>query len=606
MDILHEVKFKILAFLSAVLVLLSFLVSPIHFSAPKVLAEELSPLEELQASEGFDEASLSTKTDITVIDFIEYWADKAELPLYFVYVYNPTDKVLKDSTDNRIHIQTNNSGHWNSYKLSYVKATEDGKYVKYVVSEPELLYNTHTDNTKRYYDVSEVKLMCDNNTTPSTFTVGFRYLFVFGNSGLEVTKEEYDVIRVDTIIPMVYRNIEEKVYDYPKGQINSVAFALPNDILEQYGEVSEIHFEYWRYRTSPIVVSDTRDNVNLHANRYKWVGITSDKLNGYYPQLGWGSKTNGGTATVPKVYYDYTYNISGNFTPSGRMGSYDKLTYSFCSEDTRAVDYDVSSDDLSNWVYSYADTYLPGQEYDSIPVKDGRLPAELFEDPYNEKYGYKDVYVKAETLEYKEQVSPNWWEQFIGTNSTYNDTFDTIQKVSYGDYNSLSKSVYCDFYKINETYYEKLGTLSQSAGRTGKTAYIFHFDLSDYYTAPCYLNNVGAVAASDGTHAYVAQTDVFLNFTFIDFTFCKNGVATVLAVSSDVIDIFPPIQHPEVPEPFDWWALLVKIIAIIVGIIVLVVVLKIVISLFKLIFGGKDKDKPKKKNSKKSNRRRKK
>lgn len=586
-------KSRLITVFTSILFLLTFIFSP---SAPlitsyKVFAEEyLSPLEELQASEGFDEISLSTKTDITVIDFMEYWDDKAEFPLYFVYVYNPTDKVLKDSTDNRIHIQTNNSGHWNSYKLSYIKATEDGKYVKYVVENSKEVYESHTDKDKRFYKLSDIKLVCDDDRTPSTFTVGYKYLYS-GKEDLDVKKEEYDVIKVENLLPLVYRNIKESVYEYPNGQINSVAFSLSNDVLEKYGEVSEIHFEYYRYRTSPIVVTDTRNGFNAHDKRNEWVGKevkSSDRSNPMC--LTWGGSYE--SITLGRYVCEFGYNgymldAFGNKTnlPASVDKQYSKLAYSFVSPSgVKATKHDVSSKELTDWMYSYADTYLTGQEYESLPVKDGKLPAELFEDYKNEKYGYKDVYIKADTLSYTEQSS-NWWNRLWGITDSVN--YETIKSVSDTDLD-LDAVVFSNLYLCNEGYVSSLKNLVLSSSLKNETVHVFRFNVSDYYVSPAKTwGTIGGSLGSDG-HAYVAQTDVFLNFSFIDFTFCKDSVATVLAVSSDTIDNVPPTQHPVVPEGFDWLYWLKFIVSIVFWVVVIILGWKyFVYPILRFIFNNK-------------------
>jgi len=329
MDISNvKIRNKIIRILAVVLLVFSFIITPVVNSPRLAYASSINvvgasdPYEDLKISKGFDESKLENVDDIVVLDMFEYWpSDDAQYPQLLLYVYNPTDSDLKKSTDNRIHIriggidsdtlELNWVRHWNSYKLEYLTTSANDKYVKYMVSDEDTqtifsLFSEY-ESGLRYYDISEVKLAKDNNRTPSSYTVGFKYLFEVENGELFCKKEEYNVIRVDNLIPMVYRDIKSGVYNYPSGQINSVAFTLPKDIVEKYGEVSEIHFEYWKYKTSPIVVSDTRDGVNLYQNNDSWVGKKQSELSSYYPSIRWGNKKDKGSQTVPKIVYKMVF-----------------------------------------------------------------------------------------------------------------------------------------------------------------------------------------------------------------------------------------------------------------------------------------------------------
>ncbi|MBO5223514.1 MAG: hypothetical protein J6C23_03275 [Clostridia bacterium] len=626
-------KSRLITVFTSILLLLTFIFSP---SAPlitsyKVFAEGyLSPLEELRGSEGFDEASLLLKTDITVIDMVEYWKDSStQCPALFVYVYNPTTKKLKDSTDDKIRIRVSNDDHWESYSLDYIQSTDDGKYVKYLVEKSDILYSLHKDNTKRYYDVSDIHLVCDNDTTPSSFIVGFKYWFSGSGKGdFNVEKEKYDVIKVEELVPMVYRDIKPDVWDYPNGQINSVMFSLPKTILEEYGAVSEIYLEYYKYRTSPIVVSD--DQTPIHEGRKDWVGrdVGSDGIDSANPLcLTWGDYIGIDSPLDPdtlhdKYYHDYGYN-KYFYTALGYPSplpfeykkTYNKLSYSFSSGSKNALKYDVSSDELEDWIYGYAEEYLQGQEYETLPVKDDKLPAELFVDMSNTSgYGKIDKSIKVGTQKFNVTVKSNWWEIFSPLFKTIAQDYETVQTIDVSGLGAGGDAVLADKYKINESYVGDLKAFAAAKTLANEQAFVFHFDVSDYYASPARvwgkyqgpIGGTGITSIYPSQHVYVAQTDVYLNLSFIDFTFVKDDVATVLAVSSDVIDFFPPIQHPGSTGCADFD--LSRMLRIVFGtflIIVLVVLLwNPIISLFKLIFAGKDK--PKRKNSKKSNRRRKK
>ena len=79
----------------------------------------------------------------------------------------------------------------------------------------------------------------------------------------------------------------------------------------------------------------------------------------------------------------------------------------------------------------------------------------------------------------------------------------------------------------------------------GNKRYIFHFDVSDYYVsdARLYGSFAGDTPRGGSTgHVYIAQTDVFLNLSFIDFTFTKDDTSVVLAVSSETLDFFSPVN----------------------------------------------------------------
>ena len=443
---MSRIKIKIITFISAVLLLFGFVVTPLQTSTLRIVQADtyLDPYEELKQSKGFNETSLALCYDITLIDLVEYWqSDEQVYPTLYLYVYNPTSKELKDSTDNYISIRTGDSEHWNRYKIDWLKSTSGGRYVKYVVKDLDVIYNTHPDKEKRYYDVSEVKLVCGDDRTPSTIRPGFKYLYT-GRSELSVEKEKYEVIPATNLEFMLYRNLVSGERFYKDGQINSLAFSLSKDVSEKYGSISEIHFDYYRYKTSPIVVSDERNGVNIHKLRNEWIGKSpATKL-----VLRWGvEKYTGskGNTYLEKTDYGYGWD---KHSIEIKVKEYDKLCYSFSSGSLQANKYVVTSKQLEDWVYSYAGEYLQGQEYESLPVKDGRLPVELFEDVNDDKYGYKDVCIKAETLTYKDNYDKNWWELLFGLNTSYNSEYDTIQEIDIGKLKSLSKESFCDVYKL--------------------------------------------------------------------------------------------------------------------------------------------------------------
>lgn len=131
-----------------------------------------------------------------------------------------------------------------------------------------------------------------------------------------------------------------------------------------------------------------------------------------------------------------------------------------------------------------------------------------------------------------------------------NDTFANDLLVNKDDVNSL------------RTYYaqEKL---------KGNHVILFRFANTDYY-----CNNAFAFeksGSSDSANGYVAQMTCFFDFDIIDLTFNKDGVYTVIPVVSSPVDIINGFDPPA--TEFEWWKLILMILALILFLILLAPVL---------------------------------
>lgn len=551
--------------------------------------------------------------DMAIIEFVEYcYSDnvfrQGNYGLY-LYVYNPERKELsmRDGVNFvNMAVSYNDKGEPSNFEnrsLQYLGRTS-GEYeklfYKFKVKDAAEFLPVQKEYSKSYgkrrYDLAGLQLRIMGEAASSDYGVSCTYAYTgyakgYGTdetveSTLKCAVTELETLRLDV----------KSVYYRPGGfngentrnqdQLNSVYFSVPNSVLSKYGSITEIHSEWYEYRTKPIFVTGNKnvyDGLKSYTGRdISFIydsGKTFSSAVKYGFAAGYGSDHNG------TEYADYGYNLSDYYPegslahPNGkRLTQLDWLFYVNGNVD----DLSVSSEEL----LTYARTQSVGKT-DLIVDKYSRS---LFIEDVgtNRTAGYNNVHIGADT-KYdlrNYNIGSSLWDRLFGNYTSSFAEAKAIEAVTSVPMKADSGKLYIDDVFMNDFI-----SYVQTAQKKDETVYLFRFALTDYYSVQAYnVENTKALFGIDVTseldkNAYLAFENVFLDFDIIDVTFCRDGVYTVIpAVSSpiDVIsDIAPPPDFDPVDDGLPLWAIIL-IIAVAV-IILLPVVIALLPYLLKLV-----------------------
>lgn len=527
----------------------------------------------------------------------------------YAYVYNPEGKSFVVNGANKISMRLNDKSgekNYEKYTLKYLDGTEEGKIIKFRIREDSTksgaIFETLQKNrTDRLYDVSEIELVMNGGENATSYTVGKRYEYTgfakgYGQSGKN--ESTIDCYCEDlTVLP----EIEVKHTSYvPKDGTNgkantrdmlsSVYFTLPNEIettdgtkvnlKEEYGALYAVHAQWLEAITDWIYVTGNQEVYNAFLPN---VGVKN-------PVSDYGFIADG--------YCDYQY---GNYEFSGKYG--------YCvPEDQRTISgsFDFKAEEeIETLRYLFqaagsgennADTYvLSGEaireyaaEYSRTHgdlIEGTRYSKELFEsyaDQMTEKNLTSDDKLSLTTMTFS-----SVWKKLWGIATESNFNVSAIQEVTKCE---SAEQVENDYY-VNQSDFAEF---KEKYNEADSTLYVFHFAVSDYYSAEAYEVHTEGDGFFDtkvtyDTNAYLAKMNVYLNFDVIDMTFrTTDGKTTVLGVVSDPIDIFPDAAHPVDPTPENEdlsqiVKMLKLIISIVLGVGALILILVFIPPLAKVI-----------------------
>lgn len=522
--------------------------------------------------------------DVQVIALAEFAfaEDPADCENYslYLYVYDPAGHSYSTVTDENavnMAVSYDEYGEANGYMnlpLVYCSNTDDKTVWKFRVvdKDGQVLSNAQAQDAaegKRRYDVVGVQLREVGTAMAEDHKVGRTFYYEGYSEGMSgesalgstLTVNNEKVVRLE-VEHAFYRPDQENeggsdTYD----SLASVYFAIPNEYIEEYGELYAVRAEYLKVITDYIFVTGEQavyDELSAHVG---------EDLSGLDLQYGFGAGRHY-IVDEQHIGYDLTYNMRKE-----KNGVYyhqsdkalDKLYYIFQAEQDKASDRIISTDELTKYMLNYS----TGKS-DLIL---GRYARELFSAVDEEKTPVR--LSASETLPITQVNLNDWWEMFFGdyyTEVQYNvPAIQTVEKVE-------SAEQVCADYYIDETCYNDFKAYYDEH-TTESTVYVFHFAVDDYYSAEAVnLDNQSdwyyemEQLSRSGKNAYVAQEAVYLDFDIIDISMNDGGKITVLGVVSDPIDIIPPITPP--PSEDVWWIVAAIIAAVLIIILVIVQIVR--------------------------------
>ena len=564
----------------------------------------------------------SSNKDISLITVQEYGYGTLDHTLY-MYFYNPSGKTLSNSDFNKVELASswNSSGEPNGYKkqpIEIVSVSSDRLLIKCKLGKTSGSFYRKLNNA-RHYTISGIEL----NTVGSDFeqlkdyTVGYTFSFSGSGNTLACNRTDQLTIKLDVHQTSYLTGDSAKKKDdldngWYSNQINSVYFSIPKAIEQEYGDLYSINYEYYKYRTSPILVVDDEST-------YSKLSYLSGKnlLDGDF-----------GYSIYDRIFDDTSQSkFVGGFWFGDKVSSsmyvYDKYPQIGTYQDyhTLVLKVDdvtdrenilISSDKLQDAF----EKYLPlGEDnnyinHSGVTIGSNKYFGDLFDlDYYTKNYYSADVKVGeefdmpsfADLLE--EQGVKNGWQRFwkygldIALNiENYDEAIQNakyIEQVKYTDIPSTPE-VASSKYLVSVNDITAFRDYCSDAARNDENVYLLRYAKSDDY----YCLNM--TSSLDG-NIMLVQENVYLDFDIISLSFEKDGKITVIPVVSDLTDGFTGIENVT-PLPPDeaiseyfqnlknWWQdSAPKLVGLLILIVSIILLGWLAISVPSWIFGKSDK-----------------
>lgn len=570
---------------------------------------------------------------ISLVEFCySYYADKqGDFGLY-VYVYNPQDIAFDMATDrNKIQLTYGSKASYSKYTLDFLnyseKAGYEGRFYKFKVrlsdSERQDILDTVNDDG-RVYKISGIELSykgavteysCGQTYTYSGYAEGYGSELATGDT-LTCTVDGFEKFLTLDVRSTYYRPEGSNGSENKQDTLHSVYFAVPNEIIREYGVMTAVHATWLNAYTSPIFVTGNEELYN------GFMGVVGKES----PETDYAFHTNESGRYWGGFYFvDYSHGYNYSNAVENVLT---KLNYAFYAENGDADSYVLPAEkllgDSESGKKGWLETYT--QNFGGELVND-KYSAALFEKvdaAFTDKTITSDDTFSLTSV----TTSQNLWQKIWGTSTSYTNTYtmSAIQDVTLDDMdNALNEKAFCDEFFVAEGDFNELYSYVKKAAAKDETVYLFRYYQSEYfavelsegmYETGFYTQIVGDMSMPaygrhyehEDTNAYLCQMWVQLDFDIIDLTFTKNGVDTIIPVVMSPMDIAadgtPPLVTTK--DGLSWWQILLAVIALVLVLILLfkfapVIVYavgKVIALPFKAISSASKKSKEKRRESK--------
>lgn len=577
----------------------------------------------------------------------------------YVYFYNP-DGVEIDTVSNlnkitmAVSYKTDKNGYvigddYEKFDLQFCgKSTGtdvEGLFYKFKIidhySADGKCIETRVNPNERRYDITEIELVTVGDRTATAYGVGYAFYFTGyaedfglnkGESTLACRTGKIETVELD-VHSTYWRSESSGEGVFHQNQINTVYFAVDNYFFETYGTLQKIKAEWYEFQTKDVFVINTAASDDEDVGDVGKVAFEFFKnhLGEYYPgEMGsvyvdpedvGKERVFGMTSYFDdmNIFDDIHWTVDWGINASGRKVNYaEVINYMYWLFETQQeiTEYDpnyseteiggISSNEFEDYMYEYNKSYDSGY----LPVKDGKISADLFEQdiPHFRKVsngsglvqsGFKgkssynfDAEIDIKTFQSWTESNPTFatkWKYYGLWNAIWGKDMPTdsgrtvapIQLITGDDVANKKPADIAYEYMVN---YNDVGHLTEFITQSeleNKTVVLFRFAQTDYYCEPAYLIRYPSVAdkaAGDNFidffqgGAYRAKQTVFFDFDIISLTFFDGEDMTVISAVSSPIDIINPITPPTyIPEmnPGSGFLLFFAIIILLILIIIL-------------------------------------
>lgn len=544
--------------------------------------------------------------NLYLITLAEYGYDTDDYSL-FIYVYNPSGKTLNSSDYAKLQLaykydaEGNPTG-YNKYDIVFNSVTNDNLLVKLYVKQPKLLKPNVLDGTRIYWvsglemqDVSS-DVGVDESGNVRDYDVSYAFSFTGKGSNISCYREDFFTLKLNVHQTSYLTGDSAKGEGY-SNQINSVYFSIPQSVEEKYGDLYAVDFEYYKYRTAPIIITDNQTSYDilmgdrgtlaakglfLNSNNEEYYLCYYDYqnhltyLNNYYSyfigdlwslfpseayyESEWKDE-NGkylGYCFALKTAYSPTYNYVYS------KGLYERFYNVFkvdSGELDNSADFEerkkilISADELQDYFLNYNGV----NPFFGRTIGFKKYPAALFESAVLEEDYSSENYYDRTQIDLDDKIN---LKSFADVNNKSKLYYILKGKWGYAlnkeDYDNgvedvlaLKRITSSDFVdtdkKDNKAVNDNLLVSSDDIGYLidfqneqsdkGENTYLLHYDWTDdYYSTELAGKNL------DGKFLLVEQ-NVYIDFDIISLDFKKGEKITTIAVVSDPTDGFTGIQN---------------------------------------------------------------
>lgn len=591
-------------------------------------------MDELQSIDGFDinDYPFDTKDVVQeprVFNVVEYCYSfkplmRANYGVY-IYFYNPQGLQLNEkSVLNKVQMATAYKTEndllqptdYDKLRLKFCSTIENGphayKFYKFRVVDQKgddgLFMSERVNSNNRQYDISGIELHSKGKPLADEYSVSGTYTFSGFASGygpnpsdgnsITSTQRELESVELEVKSTFYRTGTSSLGKDY-QNQLDSVYFAVPDILIDTYGELKRIKALWYEYKTNPIVVVEDRDIYTAMQKNLGKVTIANSLQPRFYADL--VTKITPGLP-FPTTHSSMTwgYNIPQNTDKNSFKYDLksDFLSYIYHSENLK--DFSLSGEQLIKDIYAYDKSYHTG-EMDIHPsgTTGKGISADLFSNKIDEKHtrGYNEMLFDTDLVDQYFNMldydsTHSGWDKFFDYFLSYPEdemsyydippivAFDPAD-ISLSD-EELSRKYLIDIGDVGafKLYYQE--------NKTDNTLFKFNFSHSQYYSNELKCTN-GTGKYTDG---FVAEQTVYLGFDIIYLEFKLDGVYRVIPVVSNPIDIAGDVDPPiSITDPSNWWLWVIILLGIVAFIILLPVlgpliglVINLVVSLIKVPF----------------------
>ena len=559
-----------------------------------------------------------------VLSFVEYcysfYEDKQDNYGLYVYVYNP--RKLNFLTESPLHfiqfaVGNEANASYTKYPLVYLNCSTkegyEGLFYKFKVAlstAQKQAILSELNSGMRVYRVSGIELYELGNLNATDFTVATSYKYSgfakgYGSNEnaentLTYSSEQAEVLALDVKSTYYRPEGTNGRTEYTQDSLHSVYFAVPNDVLNRYGEMSAVHATWKDAVLAPALVtgnSEVYNAVSAHLGRYLYGGDywwwSDNNKNNDMPYEIIASRRMGSVENTELSMPLWAYNANelyrGKFDPPTRYINYMYMCFYSGDGKNSADEYTVSSSAVQEQMLDSKNKY-------SGAIINGKYSEKIFDSVASE---YTEVNIHADDTYSLTNaiISKDWWDRLWGykgdvSTTTFND-IPAIYAVKASDMSGTTSEI-CKRLYIAESDYLDFKLFYES-NKADSTIYLFRYQQSEYLAmeAASWKTDKGSFWEGDGiiptykpdridTNNYFFQETVNLDFDIIDVTFSSDETETVIPVVSSPIDVIhdptPPVLTISDNE-IAWWKILVVVILALALLIILSPVLSPIIKL---------------------------
>lgn len=499
----------------------------------------------------------------------------------YLYVYNPKKYQFANNSElNRVQLSFDETENYKKYPLQFLNASVkegyEGLFFKYKVAftvgqRKETLEVLEPE--ERVYRVGEVELQPLGDDSVCSVAVAKNYRFTgfvrgYGSEtgNLQSRTEETDVITLrkdkgEVGFTWFRPNGSNGKNEYTRDSLHSVYFVVPNNFIERYGVMTEVHATWRDAVLAPALVTGNKEAYDAIS---PFLGEKMDP-----PLIGFGGlglcylgalKTDV-LGNLHTYTYGYGFNVPGSAHDSkeGMGDSALSVTFRQRKDEGSAIDplymmyfsgdeidsadkFQITPDEITEMLKRCTADY--GGE-----LVNGKYSRALFDD-IADSWEDKTFTNKEKTQPLTEEViDSTWWERLWGSSHVESheefNGIEAIHTVTEEDFEDDKSKAAQNLY-IDETCYDEIKSSFDRHKQNG-TMFLLRYQVSDYVAQEASLiKDPGWSSLSwvVDTNAYFFQETVNLDFDIIDATFSDGGAAVKIPVAMTPFDVIPGSDSP--------------------------------------------------------------